>query len=115
MEARFSRWSNRIAVLSGHWLTFVLMTAMVLIWALSGPLFGFSQTWQLVINTATTVLTFLMVFLIQNSQNTNSLAVHVKLDELIHAAENADNKVIAVEDESEVKLVELKSRYTDDA
>jgi low affinity Fe/Cu permease len=106
MSDVFSRWSARIAFISGYWETFVLMTGICLVWALSGPLFGFSDTWQLVINTATTVLTFLMVFLIQNTQNRDSLAIHLKLDELIRSAAEAKNEIISAEVKSDAELTE---------
>jgi low affinity Fe/Cu permease len=106
MSEVFSRWSARIAFISGYWETFVLMTGICLVWALSGPLFGFSDTWQLVINTATTVLTFLMVFLIQNTQNRDSLAIHLKLDELIRSAAEAKNEIITAEVKSDAELTE---------
>jgi len=106
MSESFSRWSARIALTSGYWQTFVLMTGICVVWALSGPLFGFSDTWQLVINTATTVLTFLMVFLIQNTQNRDALAVHLKLDELIRAVAEAKNDVITAEVQSDSRLTE---------
>jgi low affinity Fe/Cu permease len=111
MASLFSRWSSTIATVSGYWQTFVLMTGLCLVWALSGPLFGFSDTWQLVINTATTVLTFLMVFLIQNTQNRDALAVHLKLDEIIRAIDAADDKIISAEDDDEQEMLELKKRY----
>ena len=102
----FARWSARIAFMSGYWETFILMTGICVLWAVSGPFFGFSDTWQLVINTATTVLTFLMVFLIQNTQNRDSLAIHLKLDELIRTAAEAKNEVIAAEVKSDAELSE---------
>jgi low affinity Fe/Cu permease len=111
MAARFSRWSSTIATASGYWQTFVLMTALCVVWALSGPFFGFSDTWQLVINTATTVLTFLMVFLIQNTQNRDALAVHLKLDEIIRAIDEADDKIMSAEHDDEREMAELKKRY----
>jgi low affinity Fe/Cu permease len=106
MSEAFSRWSARIAFISGYWETFILMTGICLVWALSGPVFGFSDTWQLVINTATTVLTFLMVFLIQNTQNRDSLAIHLKLDELIRTAAEAKNEIIAAEVKTDAELSE---------
>lgn len=111
MATRFSGWATRIATISGYWQTFMLMTAICLIWAISGPLFAFSDTWQLVINTATTVLTFLMVFLIQNTQNRDSLAVHLKLDELIRASAETDNLVMLAEDATDEELDTLKEKY----
>lgn len=111
MSAKFSAWATRTADISGYWQTFVSMAAVCLIWALSGPLFGFSDTWQLVINTATTVLTFLMVFLIQNTQNRDSRAVHLKLDELISSIDEADNWLLRAEDETDEELSNLKEQY----
>ena len=111
MATRFSAWATRTADLSGYWQTFVLMTSICLVWAISGPLFAFSDTWQLVINTATTVLTFLMVFLIQNTQNRDAKAVHLKLDELIRSTEEADNWLLRAEDETDEELAELKEQY----
>jgi low affinity Fe/Cu permease len=88
-----TRWFARAASAAGAWtghpLAFVLSLAAVAVWALSGPLFGFSDTWQLVINTATTITTFLLVFLIQNTQNRDSAAIHLKLDEVLRALPEA--------------------------
>ena len=78
---------------------------------MSGPFFGFSETWQLVINTGTTIVTFLMVFLIQNTQNRDALAMHLKLDELIHAMEATDDALIRAEDETVEELAALKQKY----
>src|ERR1044071_7869443 len=85
MKAWFARMAAQTATAMGHYWAFVLAVLGCLVWAFSGPLFGFSDTWQLVINTGTTVLTFLMVFLIQNAQNRDSRAIQLKLDELIRA------------------------------
>ena len=85
----FARFANKTAHAVGHPLAFVFATLSVIVWAATGPIFGYSDTWQLVINTGTTVLTFLIVFLIQNSQNRESVAVQLKLDELIRAMEGA--------------------------
>jgi low affinity Fe/Cu permease len=111
MADLFARWANRAAALTGHYLTFLAAVTLILIWAISGPLFGFSETWQLVINTGTTIVTFLMVFLIQNTQNRDALAVHLKLDELIRAIENADNDLMHAEDETDRELAALKEKY----
>ena len=111
VAAWFARFSNRVAILAGNYKTFALMLAIVLAWAITGPIFKFSTTWQLVINTGTTIVTFLMVFLIQNTQNRDSLALHLKLDELIRSIEEADNLLIEAEDEPEEELVHLKERY----
>jgi low affinity Fe/Cu permease len=107
----FVRFAHRASTLAGHYLTFLAALALIVGWAVTGPLFGFSETWQLVINTATTVVTFLMVFLIQNTQNRDALAVHLKLDELIRAVQNADNAVMRAEDETDEELAALKQRY----
>jgi low affinity Fe/Cu permease len=107
----FAHFSNRAAELSGHYVTFIIAVAVVVVWAISGPVFHFSDTWQLVINTGTTIVTFMMVFLIQNSQNRDSKAVHLKLDELLRAVRDADNSLIEVEDETDEELAELKQMY----
>ena len=111
MARRFSAVAGRVAALSGGYVVFVLAVGVVLAWAVTGPLFGFSATWQLVINTGTTVVTFLMVFLIQNAQNRDALAVHLKLDELIRSIEPADNAVMRTEEAADDELAELKARY----
>src|SRR3954451_19529184 len=87
----FNQFAHRASAFAGHYVTFLAAVALILVWAVSGPFFGFSETWQLVINTGTTIVTFLMVFLIQNTQNRDALAVHLKLDELINAVAAADN------------------------
>jgi low affinity Fe/Cu permease len=111
MATWFGRLAARVAGLTGHYLAFAVAVAIVLVWAVSGPLFAFSDTWQLVINTGTTIVTFLMVFLIQNTQNRDAKAVHVKLDEIIRAIADADNAIIDAEDESDTTLAELKRKY----
>jgi low affinity Fe/Cu permease len=101
---RFAKWTARVA---GRPSTFALAVAVILAWAFTGPLFGFSDTWQLVINTGTTIVTFLMVFLIQNTQNRDTEALHVKLDELIRASRGAHNALLDLEelDEKELNLI----------
>ena len=111
MAKVFARVAGRISALSGHYVTFLVALCLIIVWAVSGPFFGFSETWQLVINTGTTIITFLMVFLIQNTQNRDALAMHLKLDELIHSIENADNRLIRAEDETEEELAKLKAQY----
>ena len=100
----FLRLACATAHLAGKPLTFLIAVALVLAWALSGPLFGYSDTWQLVINTSTTIVTFLMVFLIQHTQNRDTLALQLKLAELIIAVEGAENRLATAEDLSEEDL-----------
>ena len=107
---RFARWSSRAA---GTPHAFVAAVAVVLVWALTGPLFGFSDTWQLVINTGTTIVTFLMVFAIQASQNRDSEAIQVKLDELIRAIEGAQNSLLDLEELEEKELDAIRDEYLD--
>ena len=96
--------ANATAAWTGKPVPFLLAFATVVIWAVTGPLFQYSDTWQLVINTGTTVITFLMVFLIQNTQNRDTLALQVKLSELILALKNADNRIAAIEESSDEEL-----------
>ena len=107
----FGEIANRTSKAAGHALTFVIAASIVLVWALSGPLFQYSDTWQLVINTGTTIVTFLMVFLIQNTQNRDARAINLKLDELIHAIDKARNNMIDIENLSDVELDKLHARY----
>jgi low affinity Fe/Cu permease len=109
MEEVFERVANVIARAMGRPLTFLLCCALVLVWAASGPLFHFSDTWQLVINTGTTIVTFLMVFLIQNSQNREGEALQAKLDELIRALDAAENRFIGLEQRSEKEIGEMRT------
>jgi low affinity Fe/Cu permease len=105
----------RFAARSSHYLgsrwAFVAAIGVILAWAITGPIFHFSDTWQLVINTGTTIVTFLMVFLIQNTQNRDARAIHLKLNELIHAVDKAKNKMIDVENLSDLELDELARTY----
>jgi low affinity Fe/Cu permease len=107
----FTRFAQQVARQSGRPSAFLAATAVVLVWALSGPIFQYSDTWQLVINTGTTIVTFLMVFLIQNTQNRDTLALQIKLDELIIAVRGADNHIAAVEDLGEAELEALHAAY----
>jgi low affinity Fe/Cu permease len=111
MRKAFNELARHVSDAAGHYLTFLAALLIVLVWAITGPLFGFSDTWQLVINTGTTIITFLMVFLIQNTQNRDSKAIHLKLDELINAVQAADDALIPAEDATEEELVERKARY----
>jgi len=105
--ARFARFSTACGVWTGHPLAFIASLVLVLVWAISGPLFGFSDTWQLVINTFTTVVTYLLVFVIQNSQNRSDKATQLKLDELIVKLEAADNRFAGIEQRTEAELDRL--------
>ena len=111
MKDLFSRIASYSAHLMGHYWAFILATLACVIWAVSGPFFGFSDTWQLVINTGTTVLTFLAVFLIQNTQNRESKAVQLKLDELIRAVRDASDTLIDVEESTDETIDHLKDEY----
>jgi len=107
----FTKFAKATAREAGHPRTFGLAVLVVLVWACTGPLFRFSDTWQLVINTGTTIVTFLMVFLIQNTQNRDSIAMQVKLDELIRATKGCHNAVLDIEELSEEELDEIKKGY----
>ena len=107
----FERLAHAATVFAGSTTTFVLAVGVVLVWIVTGPLFGFSDTWQLVINTGTTIVTFLMVFLIQRTQNKDSTALQLKLNEIVAAHEGASNRLIGVEDLSEEELTVLHTYY----
>ena len=104
----FAQWTARA---TGRPLTFTLALAVIIAWALSGPVFGFSDTWQLVINTGTTIITFLMVFLIQNTQNRDTEAIQVKLDELIRATKGAHNALLDLEELEDDALDSFRRKY----
>lgn len=106
--SRFSKWTSTA---SGHPAAFVLASAIIVAWLFSGPVFGFSDTWQLVINTGTTIVTFLMVFLIQNTQNRDSAAVQLKLDEVIRALEGAHNALLDLEELPDNDLDRFRQHY----
>src|SRR5258708_3409332 len=108
---RFSDFARRLAAWTGRPLAFLAACGAVVLWAASGPFFGFSDTWQLVINTSTTIITFLMVFLIQNTQNRDSEAMQIKLDELLRANQGCHNAVMDIENLSEEELDRIKSNY----
>jgi len=105
----FGKVANATSRAAGHASTFIAAIALIVIWALTGPYFGYSDTWQLVINTGTTIITFLMVFLIQNSQNRDGAAIQVKLDELIRVSE-ALNTYVGIEHLTEEELEELRAK-----
>lgn len=104
----FTRFAHAISHLSGKPLTFAVAVGLIVLWAVSGPFFGYSETWQLVVNTATTIITFLMVFVLQNTQNRDGEAIQAKLDELIYALKGADNKFVAAEQLSDEELQKLR-------
>jgi low affinity Fe/Cu permease len=111
VSLRFSRFASRTAQLVGHPYMFIAAVIVLLVWGFSGPLFHFSDTWQLIINTGTTIITFLVVFLIQNTQNRDAKALHLKLDELIRSHDPARNDMIDIEKLSDEELDELEKRY----
>lgn len=111
MNNVFSRFARRIAVWMAHPAAFALALLSVVLWALAGPVFQYSEGWQLIINTGTTIMTFLMVFLLQNIQNRDSRAVQLKLDELIRAVTGARNELIDVENMSEEELERYCSEF----
>jgi low affinity Fe/Cu permease len=111
MDESFRRFAHATAEIVGRSYAFFVAVTVIAIWAISGPLFHFSDTWQLVINTGTTIVTFLMVFLIQNTQNRDAHAIHLKLDELIRADKNARNGLLALELKSDEELRALEHEF----
>jgi low affinity Fe/Cu permease len=111
MNDLFRKLAHRTSEAAGSPWAFIAAVSIILVWALTGPVFHFSDTWQLVINTSTTILTFLMVFLIQNTQNRDAKAIHLKLDELIKAVHGARNKMVNLEDLSDVELAKLRQEF----
>lgn len=107
----FTKISNWVSRKAGHSATFFLACAVILAWVITGPIFHFSDTWQLVINTATTIVTFLMVFLIQSTQNRDTLALQLKLDELIYVTKRAHNALLDIEELSEDDLDLIRKNY----
>src|ERR1700760_424504 len=108
----FQRFAESVAHYSGRPVTFVLAVLVVVAWAVTGPMFHFGDTWQLVINTGTTIVTFLMVFLIQNTQNRDSAAVQIKLDELIRSSEAARNTLVSVEDMTDAQIEAIRKSFS---
>lgn len=107
----FNSFSNAVTKATGKPVAFIIATLIIIIWAITGPIFHFSDTWQLVINTGTTIITFLMVFVIQHSQNKDTVAMQLKLNELIAANTDASNRLIAIEDLSDEELEMIKKFY----
>src|ERR1700757_2966347 len=107
----FGRFASKASTYLGSRWSFAVAVLVIIVWAITGPLYHFSDTWQLVINTGTTIVTFLMVFLIQNSQNRDGRAINLKLNELIHAVDKAKDQMIDVENLSDLELDELAARY----
>ena len=110
MDQLFTRFAGRMANWTGQPATFMLAICVVLVWAVSGPMFAFSDTWQLVINTGTTIVTFLMVFLIQNTQNRDAAAMQAKLDELIRSVEAARGQFIGIEHLTEEQIEAIRDK-----
>src|SRR6266511_1892946 len=110
MSDSFHRLAHSAATAVGRPLSFFLALAVIAAWGITGPLFHFSDTWQLIINTGTTIVTFLMVFLIQNTQNRDAKAVHLKLDELLRALKNARNELVDLEELSDEELKKLEKQ-----
>ena len=110
--SRFTQFAKKVSRISGAPSAFLLAAAVVLAWAVTGPIFRFSDTWQLVINTGTTIITFLMVFLIQRTQDKESLALQLKLNELIGALKGPSNRLVDIESLSETELEQLHNHFT---
>src|SRR5262245_12778862 len=111
--AALERFSEAVTRKTGSTPAFGAAAGVIVVWAALGPLFGFSDTWQLVINTGTTIVTFLMVFLIQRTQNKDALAIHIKLNELVAAVKGASNRVVDIEALNEGELVKLEQHYAE--
>jgi low affinity Fe/Cu permease len=111
MDKLFTKFSKWAATATGSPLAFVVAITIIITWGVTGPIFGFSDTWQLIINTGTTIVTFLMVFLIQNTQNRDTHALQIKLDELIRATKGAHNALLDLEELSEKELLKIRDRY----
>lgn len=114
MDRIFTIVASRIAAAAGQPLTFVVALGLIVVWGLTGPLFGFTDTWQLVVNTGTTIITFLMVFLIQNSQNRDAAAMQAKLDELLRALDRAREQFIGIEHLTDHEIEELRTALEDE-
>lgn len=104
----FARFASATSKAAGRPVTFVASVLIVLVWAATGPAFGYSDTWQLIVNTGTTIVTFFMVFLIQNAQNRDTTALHAKMDEIIHAIDKADDRLIGIEEAAEEEIAAVR-------
>jgi low affinity Fe/Cu permease len=111
LSALFQKMSNKVTKITGSPIAFITALLVVIIWGITGPLFHYSDTWQLVINTGTTIITFLMVFIIQQSQNKDTVAIHLKLNELIASHERASNRLVDIEDLTDEELQKIKAFY----
>ncbi|MBP7407908.1 MAG: low affinity iron permease family protein [Flavobacteriales bacterium] len=111
INSSFTRFAKRTSTLTGRPATFILAVLIIVLWAVTSPLFGYSDTWQLVINTSTTIITFLMVFLIQNTQNRDTEALQIKLDELIRAQKEANNALLDLEELDDDELDRIRETY----
>jgi len=111
VNSPFTRFAKRVSLVTGKPLTFILALLVILAWAITGPLFQYSDTWQLVINTGTTIITFLMVFLIQNTQNRDTEALQIKLDELIRVQSEASNALLDLEEMDDKELSRVRQLY----
>jgi len=111
INSPFTRFAKRTSTFTGKPITFILAVCVIALWALTGPVFHYSDTWQLVINTGTTIITFLMVFLIQNTQNRDTEALQIKLDELIRAQKEANNALLDLEEMDDQELDRIRETY----
>jgi low affinity Fe/Cu permease len=112
MNEFFRKFSHKTSIIVGSPWSFIVAVMIILAWALSGPIFHFSDTWQLVINTSTTIITFLMVFLIQNTQNRDAHAIHLKLDELLRGVKDARTELVDLENMSDEELEKLQEEFS---
>lgn len=110
-SSAFEKFSTHVTKLTGSTPAFIIALSLVIIWGVSGPLFNFSETWQLVINTGTTIITFLMVFLIQKAQNKDSLAIQLKLNELVASHEHSSNRLVDIESMTEEEMIIIQKYY----
>jgi low affinity Fe/Cu permease len=111
MKNAFRRFAERIAAVTGSAWTFLIAVTLILVWGITGPLFHFSDAWQLTVNTGTTIVTFLMVFLIQNTQNRDAVAIQLKLDELIRGVEGARTSLVDLENLDDDEILQLRQEF----